>query len=165
MNGQKINELMDVLEREAGIYDDLLKISQNKTDIIVKGKVSELDNITKLEQTLILNMSKLEEIRESIINDLSAELGVNQSDMTISELLKYIDNSQVQKLEAYKTNLLDKIKEIKEVNELNSKLIKNSIDYINFSINVISSAPADNNYGNTGITNETKKKTFFDVKL
>jgi hypothetical protein len=38
MNSQKINDLMDVLEREAGIYDDLLKISQNKTDIIVKGR-------------------------------------------------------------------------------------------------------------------------------
>lgn len=165
MNSQKLNELMDVLEREAGIYDELLKISQNKTDLIVKNKVSDLDNITKLEQTLVLNMSKLEELRENIINDLTAELGVNQSEMTISELLKYIDKSQVQKLEAYKTNLLSKINEIKEINDLNSKLIKNSIDYINFSINVLSSAPADNNYDNTGITNETKKKTFFDVKL
>jgi esterase/lipase len=110
-------------------------------------------------------MGKLEEIREKVINDLCAEISINQSEMTISELLKYIDNSQVQKLESYKTNLLDKIKEIKEVNELNSKLITNSIDYINFSINIISSAPADNNYCNTGLTNEAKKKTFFDVKL
>ncbi|WP_010681198.1 flagellar protein FlgN [Acetivibrio cellulolyticus] len=166
MNSQKINELMDILDYEAGIYEDLLKISQNKTDVIIKGKVNELDNITKLEQSLILNMGKLEASREKLVNDLSAEVNVNPSKITITELLKHLDANQARRLESYKTNLLNTIKEIKENNELNSKLIKNSIEYINFSINIISSAPAaDNNYGNTGMSNEAKKRSYFDVKL
>lgn len=166
MNSQKINDLMDILEREAGIYEDLLKLSRDKTDIIVKGKVTELDNITKLEQTLILNMAKLEALREKIVNDLSAEIYVNPSEITVSELLKHLDDSQAQRLEAYKTNLLNTISEIKDINEVNSKLINNSIDYINFSVNILSSTPAgDNNYGNTGHTNEGKQKTYFDIKL
>ncbi len=166
MNSQKINDLMDILDREAGIYEDVLELSKNKTDIIIKGKVSELDNITKLEQSLIMEMGKLEDLREKTISDLSTDIKSNASEITVTELLKHLDDSQVERLEAYKANLLGIIKEIKNVNDLNSKLIQNSIDYINFSINILSSTPAaDNNYGNTGLTNQDKKKTYFDVKL
>lgn len=166
MNNNKINELMDILEREIGIYEELLKISQDKTEIIVKGKVTELDNITKLEQTLVLNMGSLEALREKTINDLSHEFQTNPWEITISELFRYVDQNQAQRLEEYKTKLLNTINEIKTINDLNAKLIQNSIDYINFSVNVLSSAPAaDNNYGNTGHTNDGKQKTYFDVKL
>lgn len=166
MNSQKINELMDILDREAEIYEDILKLSRNKTDFIIKGKVSELDNITKIEQALIMDMAKLEDLREKTVSDLSVDINSNTSQITVTELLKHLDDSQAERLEAYKTNLLGIINEIKDVNDLNSKLIQNSIDYINFSLNILSSAPvADNNYGNTGLTNEAKKKTYFDVKL
>ncbi len=166
MNSEKINELMDILEREIRIYEELLKVSKDKTEIIAKGKITELDNITKIEQALILNMGKLEAFREKIVNDLSKELRTNPWDLTISELFRYLDKDQTQRFEAYKTKLLSTISEIKTINELNSKLIQNSIDYINFSVNVLSSVPEENNnYGNTGNTNEGKKKAYFDVKL
>ncbi len=166
MNSQKINELMDILEREAKIYEDILKLSQDKTDIIIKGKVKELENITKLEQSLILDMGRLEDLREKTVRDLSTDIDSKSSQLTVTELIKHIDKNQADRLEGYKTNLLGIIEEVKKVNDLNSKLIQNSIDYINFSINILSSVPAaDNNYGNTGVTHEVKKKTYFDVKL
>ncbi len=166
MNSEKINDLMDILEREIRIYEELLKVSKDKTEIIVQGKVTELDNITKIEQVLVLNMGKLEAFREKVVNDLSQELRTNPWDLTISELFQYLDRNQTQRFEEYKTKLLNTINEIKTINELNSKLIQNSIDYINFSVNVLSSVPEEsNNYGNTGHTNEGKKKTYFDVKL
>ena len=166
MNSEKINDLMEILEREIGIYEELLQVSKDKTEIIVKGNVPELDNITKVEQTLVLNMGKLEAFREKIVNDLSLELQTNPWELTISELFRYLDKTQTQRFEEYKTKLLNTINEIKTINELNSKLIQNSIDYINFSVNVISSVPEEsNNYGNTGHTNDGKKKTYFDVKL
>lgn len=166
MNSEKINELLDILDRQAAIYKDILELSKNKTDIIIKGKVSELDNITKLEQSFIIEMGKLEDSREKIINDLSADIKLNASEINITELLKHVDNSQAERLEAYKENLLGTINEIKDLNDLNSKLIQNSIDYINFSINILSNTSVtDNNYGNTGMTREDRKKTYFDVKL
>lgn len=42
MNNQLVKGLIDVIEKESKIYEDILEISKNKTDIIVKGKVKEL---------------------------------------------------------------------------------------------------------------------------
>ncbi|MFZ5986024.1 MAG: flagellar protein FlgN [Bacillota bacterium] len=166
MNSQKISDLINVLDQEARIYEDILKISKNKTDIIIKGKVSELENITKLEQSLILKMGKLENIRESLVGEISALLNINPSEITVSELLKYLDNDQAKRLQAYRDSMADMLKELKNTNELNSKLIKNSIDYIDFSINILSNTQTDgNNYSKSGQVREAKKKTYFDVKL
>jgi len=63
MNDRLINDLMDVLLQESKIYEDILEISKKKTDVIVKGKVSELESITNLEQSLIVKIGKLEETR------------------------------------------------------------------------------------------------------
>ncbi|AEV70535.1 flagellar protein FlgN [Acetivibrio clariflavus] len=168
MNSRNIDELISILEREIGIYEELLKISRDKTDVIVKGKTAELDNITKVEQTFVLDIGKLEALREKAVNHLVNDIGMNNtvSDITISELAKYLDNENAQRLENCKNNLLNIINEIKNVNDLNSKLIQNSIDYINFSINLLSSIPeANNNYSKSGNTNEGIQKTYFDVKL
>ncbi|NLL06437.1 MAG: flagellar protein FlgN [Clostridiaceae bacterium] len=166
MNSEKINDLMDILEQETEIYEELLKLSKGKTDIIAKGKITELDAITKKEHVLVLKMGKLEVFREKIVNDLSLGLRRNPDDLTISELIQYLDKKQAQRFAECKTKLLNTINEIKTLNELNSKLIHNSLDFINFSMNVLSSVPEEsNNYGNTGHANEGKKKTYFDVKL
>lgn len=166
MNSQNVNELIDILGRETGIYEELLKISKDKTELIVKGKVDELDEITKLEQNYIADIGKLEYLREKTVKALTETLGVNHSDITISELIKHLNKDNAKELEECKKNLIDIIEEIKSVNELNSKLIQNSIDYINFSINILSSVPeTNNNYGNTGDTKEGVQRNYFDVKL
>lgn len=166
MNDKLINDLMDVLLQESKIYEDILEISKNKTDIIVKGKVSELENITNLEQSLIFKIGKLEETRENLVTEISAAIGIDPSDMTVSELEKHLDKKQAQSLNTYKEHMTLIIKEIKDTNEVNSGLIKNSIDFIDFSINILSSINSEgNNYSNAGQVKDSKRKTYFDVKL
>jgi len=79
-----INDLMDVLLQESKIYEDILEISKKKTDVIVKGKVSELESITNLEQSLIVKIGKLEETRENIVTEIAGIAGMDP----ISELEK-----------------------------------------------------------------------------
>lgn len=166
MDSKLINELIDILEQENRIYEEILKISKNKTNIIVEGKVTELENIVKLEQALVIQMGRLENLREEVVEKLAASLRINPSDITISELAKHLEKEQSQKLKNVQDKLGGTLKELRNSNELNSKLIKNSLDYINFSINVLTDAGVlGNNYGNTGHVGEGKKRSFFDVRL
>ncbi|MCX8129901.1 MAG: flagellar protein FlgN [Clostridia bacterium] len=161
-----LGELINVLEQENRVYDSILKISQSKTNIIVEGKVSELENIVKLEQSLVLQMGRLEDMREKLVEKLSVLLNLKPSEITVSELMKHIKSDEAQRLKACQDTLAGTVKELKNTNELNSKLIKNSLDFINFSINLISTTDAgSNNYGNTGQVNDGKRKNFFDMKL
>lgn len=166
LNNSLITELIDVLQQENAVYEDILKISKNKTNIIVEGKVKELESIVKIEQSLVLQMAKLEDKRESLVGRLSQELNIKPEDITISGLVKYLQDADSRKLKWVQDKLGNTLGELKESNELNSKLIKNSLDYINFSVNILSDASSgSNNYGNNGQVGDTKKKNFFDMKL
>lgn len=161
-----VDKLIEVLDQEARIYDDILKISKDKTNVIIEGKVSELESIVKLEQSLVLCMGKLEDIREQLVEKLSGGLGLNSPEVTVSQIMKHMKNDQAEKLKSCQDRIIDVLGELKNTNDLNSRLIKNSLEYIDFSINLLSAADAANStYGNTGQVNNSKKRSFIDMKL
>jgi hypothetical protein len=161
-----INDLSELLHQESKIYEDILQISKNKTKIIVEGKVSELESVVKLEQTLVIKLGKLESQRESIVQKISEQMGLNKAELTLSELITHVKGEELQKLKICQGNLINNVNELKGSNELNSKLIKSSLDYIEFSINIMAGASAaSNNYGSSGVVSEDKKRNFFDMKL
>lgn len=165
MNTVLIDELIDILNKEAAIYEGVLKLSKSKTDTIVAGKVSELEGITRLEQSMIMQMGKLEAQREKLVGELSVQLKVAAEDITISSLERLLGEEQSKRLKACHRSLDKALKELSGANKLNSKLIKNSLDYIDFSINLLASASSGNMYGNAGQASDSKKRNFFDVKL
>jgi len=163
---QIISELIAVLEQEARVFDDILKISKNKTNVIVSGKVNDLESIIKLEQALVLQIGRLENVREELVLKLSKQINIKPSEITLSQLSKLLHNDQTDILKKFQNRINNLINELRNTNDLNSKLIKNSLDYIDFSINLFAAmGPASNNYGNTGQLGDPKKRNFFDMKL
>jgi len=161
-----VEKLIEILGKEAEVYRNLKEISDKKTNVIVEGKVSELENIIKLEQSLVVQIGKLEDRREELVSQLSKELDIKPADLTVSELVKHLDKEQAAKLESCQDIMVNIMNELKNTNELNSRLIKNSLEYIDFSINLVAAAgSSDNNYGNSGHVSNSKKRNFFDARL
>jgi len=159
-------QLTDVLNQENEIYETLSKISNNKTNLIVGGKVNELESIVKLEQSLVMKMSKLEAQREKIVEALCRVLGKKPEEVTISGLATQLGQNESEKLQACQEKMVNNINKLKNTNDLNSKLIKNSLEYIDFSINMMTSIDTvTNSYGSSGHSGDTKKRNLFDVKL
>lgn len=161
-----VKNLIDILNKESKIYEGILKLSKEKTDVIVKGKVTELEGITRAEQSMILQLGKLEEERETIVGELAGQLGVKPEDITVSELEKVLPKEQSRELKECSSKMTGLINNLRDTNGMNSKLIKNSLDYIDFSVNVLSNAGSSGDiYGKSGQSNDTKKRNFFDMKL
>ena len=161
-----VDGLTDVLKNEADVYGEILKISRSKTDIIVAGKAAELEKLNRQEQAMVFQITDMEDVREKIIAKLAVQFQRKPLELTVSVLTGLLPEDKSQQLKDIHEKLLGTLKEIKGVNSLNSKLIRNSIDYIDFSINLITGAEASNNlYGNSGQTSEARKRNFFDVKL
>jgi flagellar biosynthesis/type III secretory pathway chaperone len=161
-----VKKLIELLDKEAAIYEGLLRLSREKTDIIVQGKVTELEGITKVEQSMILQLAKLEENREKLVEMLSEELGINADDITVTELEKALPKDQSKELAECREKMTGIFRDIKNSNDLNTKLIKSSLDYIDFSVNILSNAGSSGDlYGKSGQSNDPGKRNFFDVKL
>ncbi|HEY5586498.1 MAG TPA: flagellar protein FlgN [Ruminiclostridium sp.] len=166
MEESLVRALTEVLNQENEVYDTLLIISNNKTNLIVGGKVNELESIVKLEQSLVMKISKLEDEREKIVGKLCSLLGKKPEEVTISGLAAQLGQKEAAKLKACQEKIVKNIKNLKNTNDLNAKLIKNSLEYIDFSINMMTSIDSvTNSYGSSGHVGDTKKRNLFDVKL
>ena len=159
-------ELLQILQEEMKIYNELLRMSKGKTDIIVKGKVTELDAIVKMEQSFILQFGEWEAQRENVVDKIAKVLDIEPSDLTMSALVDRFEPEQAKELRKYQHDLSWTLRELKELNDVNSKLVKNSLEFINFSLNLVTGVgDTGNNYGNTGQVHEQKKRNLFDMKL
>lgn len=161
-----LDQLIDLLETEYNLHEEVLKISQKKTDIIIGGKVSELEGVVKLEQSFVAQESKINIKKEELVSQLSNETSLKEETWNVSELIKLSSPQQREKLKAYQVRMTNLIDQLNQSNQLNAKLIGNSLEFIEFSLNLVSSADvAGNNYGNKGDTLDKEKKNLFDMKL
>ncbi len=160
------NELIDVLDQEIDIYNDIFKISRDKTGIIVEGNVDELEKIVQEEQKLVVKVAQMENQRNIILYKISRALAMKADELTLSTLIDNTEGPIRDKLKDRQQGLQKLINELMECNNINSKLIRNSLDYIDFSINLIAASESqDNNYGMDAEKSSVKSKSKFDLKV
>lgn len=164
MNGI-IEKLILALEKDCEIYTEVLRLGEMKKDIIIKGDIDELDKITKREHALIASLMKLEEIRDKIVTEIMKETGLQKVDV-IDDITKVVDAGSREKIQAVKRKLENLMSDVRDVNESNGELIKQSMDMIEFNVNLISSIDeAETNYGDKANINYQKKRPgSFDAK-
>lgn len=142
-----INDLFDVLNGEMLLYKDLLDISIKKTDVIIHGKIQELDNMTKVEGNIICKLSMLEEEREKILSGYD-----DTGEITISELCKMLPEDDAKKLKKIQKEFESILKALNDRNALNKSLLQQSIEFVNYSLSIISNNLIEDNgiYGDNG---------------
>ncbi|MFV9566929.1 flagellar protein FlgN [Thermoanaerobacter mathranii] len=143
-NSQK---LIEVLRGETEIYKVLLDLAIKKTDVIIAGKIKELDKIVQMEKQLVKKLMELEGQREDILEKVDIE-----GKMTITDVIESVSSEEAENLKDIKYNLTNILKELEERNKLNAALIEQALEYVNYSIQTISNALESNDgvYGNNG---------------
>lgn len=165
---KEVNAVIDILKKEHSYYNDMLELSKSKKKIIVEGKVAELDKIIKLEQNMIVNIGQLERKREEEVAKLSGRLNLKSEQVTITELANVLQPEQKKRLEEIQNKLQETFSELKSINDINGQLIEQSLEYIDYSINIVTGAGMETGslYGDIG-KNKSKqnKKNIFDTKV
>ena len=160
-----MERMIEILKKELEIYQEMLKISENKTDIIVKDKVDELQEMTEREESFVKQFIELEKERIQIVKDFAAEKGLGEQILKVAELSEYFPDKK-EELMNLRKEILAVIEKTKVKNELNGKLLKNSLEYINFSVGLATGTSATNGvYGHTGSAVKGEAKKFFDISL
>lgn len=160
-----IAQLGNVLKEETNIYNDVLRVSKQKTSVIVEGKVAELEKIVKTEQTFLKRISGLESRREALVGELSAVFGRKPEELTISNIAELSEGKNGEMLKNVQKSMTDLISELYRTNEMNSMLVRNSLDYIDFSLGLFTSlGNEDNNYNPQAEKPGKKVRNLFDLK-
>lgn len=147
-----IDSLINIMDDENRQYTALLDLSNNKTAAIVNGNVEQLQEIFGKEQKLIDVLTKLETERQACVADICKILHLSPSEVRVKEIVRLLEKKPKEHdaLEQSYLNLKNTVKQLTEVNDNNKQLLKQSMDMIEFEINLAknaSMAPQTANYG------------------
>jgi flagellar biosynthesis/type III secretory pathway chaperone len=166
-----IEELIDILGEEQNIYSQLIPVSREKTQVIVKNDTTALQEITAREQEAIDKITVLENKRARVMEDIRTVLGKGDKNLNLSTLIGLLDSKQKEK--RILSELHDKLKEtiniLVETNNRNKILIQQSLEMIEFNMNFLQStrmSPGNNTY--TRNASQDSEKSYgtgmFDAK-
>lgn len=154
-----MENLIEVLNLQCEAYGELYKLSDEKTSIIVKGDLALLTKITDDEQMAVSRVNQLDAKRAEVMGDIANVLNKDVNTLTLSSLIEMLSTrpDEQKALISAKENLLKVAADMKRVNERNGELLKNSLEMIEFDLNLMQAmkrAPETANYNkgayNTG---------------
>lgn len=161
-----IEDLIKVLKNEEKIYSEILKVSNKKTEMIADENIEGIEKISKQEEEYIKQARLLEYKREDYITAIEKSLNIGKiSD--ISSLSNYVnDEALKKKLKDTQIDFNNTLGELKKVNLINNTLIKDALEYIDLSLNLVTDATAESTYNKDSGSKEpqTQHKNMFDFK-
>ena len=146
-----IDELTAVLQQEMEIYQKLIPVSERKTEILIRGDLKLLQEVTEEEQTLLDEATVLSHRREDVIDNMGMVLNRDPKDLDLSGLIALLAKqpTEQKRLASLHDELRRTMQRLVDVNEKNKNLIENSLEMIEFNMNFIQStrmSPGNNNY-------------------
>ena len=146
-----MENLISVLQDEGVAYEALLELSMKKTPIIVSGDLEGLQKITEEEQNIVAKINHLDMKREEVIKDIANVINRDVTKLKLADIINMLSQRPAeQKLLA---EAHDKLKNVTghmvRVNEHNKELIQQSLEMVEFDLNLIHSmrsAPQTANY-------------------
>lgn len=146
-----IDELINVLEKEYEVYQQLIPIAEEKTQVIVRNDLNSLQEITGKEQLAIDKINSLEHKRENIMADIKTVINRKSANITLTALIGLMEKQprEQKALSIIHDNLKSTVQRLVNINNRNKSLIDQSLEMIEFNMNFIQStrmSPGSNTY-------------------
>jgi flagellar biosynthesis/type III secretory pathway chaperone len=146
-----MEELITVMEDELQAYKDFIPVLRNKTKTIIDNNTKELETISEEEQHYLDKINNLEKKRGEIIKNIAILFDKDYKTLNLRSIISMLDKQPKDQLALSKLHdeMNATIKIILDINKHNTDLIEQSLEMIEFNMNVIKStwmSPGDNNY-------------------
>jgi flagellar biosynthesis/type III secretory pathway chaperone len=134
-----IENLITELNEEYAVYQELLKVSMEKTPAIVANDLDRLTEVTDREQFLVDTVTGMESARKQTMNNIASVLNKKSSDLKVRDIIEFLDGQpQFQEPLAEINEKLSKLaKQLREVNIHNQNLITEALSMIEYNINLL----------------------------
>ena len=155
-----VEELVSTLHEENEVYQKLIPVTEQKTQVIVTNDLQGLQDVTDREKVLVDHISALEVKRREVVKNMAVVLNRREETLTlqaITELLKNQPDEQ-RRLEEIHDKIKETVGRLKDINAQNKSLIESSLEMIEFNMNFIRSTRMS-----TGSNNYTKNASEMDV--
>ncbi len=154
-----MENIIRILNEENDEYTTLAALSTEKTPIIIKGDLDNLNAITGKEQEVVSRIQKLEKERIQAMEDIANVTNRSQEELKLADLIVMMKGRPEQKqLEEVHDKLKNTMANMTRVNEQNRELLQNSLEMVQFEMNLLQSlktAPETADYNSSAYANGT----------
>ncbi|MFA9558920.1 flagellar protein FlgN [Evansella sp. AB-rgal1] len=131
------HEIITIFQALTGVHEKFNENALEKQDAVKKGDMPALENVMKEETVLIQQLRKLENTREHVVNAWMIDKGFVKEDVTMDKLLQFFPEEERQELLLWQQRLVSEIEKLKHQNELNRKLLEESLRFVNISLDAM----------------------------
>ena len=165
-----VYELIDVLDAQIECYEGLNQLAKYKEQAIIEKNLGLLEEVTNTEEQFVGRLSILDKKREVLMKDISIVTGMNYKETTITTIANKLsaqDEVSGKLIEA-RDKIKDELNTLKRQSDLNTELINQSLEFVDFMINAIGGTKGYSHVGNYGKPGEEdqlqRQQSIFDQK-
>lgn len=146
-----VGQLIETVELLLAEHEKLLEIEEAKKRALIDGDMAKLQNIVNEEVQYVRKVEKLEEQRMKLGKQIAQEKGIRLEELTASKLAELeTDQERVAKINLLTGRFVKVIGELKASNELNGRLIRQSLDLVQRSIDLMTDQVDTGTYTDKG---------------
>lgn len=142
--------LLAVLNEMLAVYRSLFELSGEKRRLLVRARPDELEAVNRLEESLVIQGSELENRRAKTTAGLVTRLGLPGTLPTLTELAAAADAETAMQLQGLSRELGAVLKELSRANAVNAKLTQQALAFVNFNLNLLTRNQAETTYAPAG---------------
>lgn len=134
-----LQQLIYLLNKIILTYRALFTIADQKREAIIANQIEEVNKLSLQETKMLKPVPDMEKEVRQMLTAIQRELGFRPKlKMSLTELIKLlVDPEQKKTLTEVSEELVSISSKLKSVNELNYQLIQQSLEYVNFSLDVL----------------------------
>lgn len=162
----ELSTIYTTLEKLEKMHRSLYELALKKTDLVKENQIELLDQLIKTEQAHVAAIETLENQRKQQVKVYLEQKGVVKDNPTVSDLLDVAKgDTYFENIQNIRHRLIEIVEKLKVQNELNQKLVFQSLQFINVSLQLMKPQVDENiNYSNKEVLGQQKqaKKSYFD---
>ncbi len=141
----ELSSMMDELKKQ---YVKFIGVIKKKEKALIKGNSKVVRKVIKEEEKFI---NQLEELENERLKATAACLPDKEEQPTLRDVLEAAPDEEREALEQSAIELMETLNEVAIANRSNAELIDESLKYIDYNVNLLSSdRTRDNMYEGTG---------------
>ena len=126
---EQFDQLMIQIEEQKNAYQTLLDLSRQKREALIGQGEQSLDSLVEAEEKLLLYIGSLEKKRMQIASEVAKQGNMELEQLTLSTWPGLTDEDR-DSIKAMQQAFAEILGELDTLNEVNSKLLKVQLDYV-----------------------------------
>lgn len=149
-----INELIDIIGKEAGIFESFLELLERQQQMLVENNLEGLNRVTDLQREKLVQSQLLNKQRLELVESIRAANHI-EGDLNVSRLLEIVDQDQADRLLKLQQSILSLNDKITDTRNQNAMLLNRSREYILKTMEMLSKINnPDSTYTTSGVPRE-----------